>query len=288
MDTNTRRALLGGLPLLALAAACSKKQPVSAAEVLAVSNGKAPMSDPLDAAWDDLPVHRAALVPQDMVEPRLMVPTTPELRIRAMSDGVTIAFRLDWDDAAGGACDQPGPAKFCDACAVQVPQTTGPDLPAPQMGEVGRTVEMTYWRASWQAQCNGRGTDLRELYPSAAIDHYPFEAPVPDEVKKEMALRYAPARAVGNPVAVPRDKPVEDLIAEGPGTITHAETQSSTGLGKRTKGGWAVVLARRVPANLTPVSRTQVAFAVWQGGKQEAGPKKMRTGWVPLALEVRS
>jgi hypothetical protein len=87
METNTRRALLGGLPLLAIAAACGKKQPVSTAEVLAVSNGKAPMSDPLDPAWDERPVHRAALVHREMVEPRLMSPTTPELRIRAMSDG---------------------------------------------------------------------------------------------------------------------------------------------------------------------------------------------------------
>ena len=52
--------------------------------------------------------------------------------------------------------------------------------------------------------------------------------------------------------------------------------------------GLAVVLTRRLPPGLTPVARTQVAFAVWQGRKQEAGPRKMRTGWVPLALEVRS
>jgi hypothetical protein len=34
-----------------------------------------------------------------------------------------------------------------------------------------------------------------------------------------------------------------------------------------------------------PGGRGQVAFAVWQGSNQEAGSRKMRTGWVPLVVE---
>jgi hypothetical protein len=44
-----------------------------------------------------------------------------------------------------------------------------------------------------------------------------------------MAARYAPARAVGNEMAGPRERPVEDLIAEGPGTLSPAASQNSTG-----------------------------------------------------------
>lgn len=289
MEANSRRALLAGLPALAVVAACRGKEVVSAAEVLAISVGGSPVGDPTDRAWDDLPVHRAALVPQDMVEPRLLTPTTPELRVKAMADGTSIAFRLEWDDA--GASDMPGPARFTDACAVQVPLATGPDLPAPQMGEAGRGVEMTYWRAAWQATCDGRGDSIRDLHPRASIDHYPFESaalPADGALRHEMALRYAPARAVGNTMAGPRSVPVEDLVAEGPGTVTRAPAQTSSGRGRRTPSGWSVVLVRRMPPGLTPVARTQVAFAVWQGLKQEAGPKKMRTGWVPLALQVRA
>jgi hypothetical protein len=47
------------------------------------------------------------------------------------------------------------------------------------------------------------------------------------------------------------------------------------------------VLTRRVPTGLAPGRRTQVAFAVWEGAHGEAGARKMRTGWIPLVLEVK-
>ena len=49
-------------------------------------------------------------------------------------------------------------AQFPDACAVQLPAKLEPTVPAPQMGEAGKTVEITYWRAAWQAVVDGRGT----------------------------------------------------------------------------------------------------------------------------------
>jgi DMSO reductase family type II enzyme heme b subunit len=59
----------------------------------------------------------------------------------------------------------------------------------------------------------------------------------------------------------------------------------SSGNGKKTDKGWAVVLARPLPAGLRPGARSQVAFAVWEGGHQEVGAKKMRSVWIPIALE---
>jgi hypothetical protein len=53
----------------------------------------------------------------------------------------------------------------------------------------------------------------------------------------------------------------------------------------RGENGWSVVLSRPLPTGLDPGRRTQVAFAVWQGAHQEAGARKMRTVWVPLAIE---
>ena len=224
-----------------------------------------------------------------MVEPRLLKATTPEVRVRAITTGRIVAFRLEWADATKN--DLPGPARFTDACAVQLPATPpARDLPAPQMGEKGRGVEITYWRASWQAVVDGRGDTLRDLYPNATVDHYPFEAASlakgsPEQ--KEAALRYAPARALGNAMAGPRQKPVEDLVAEGPGTLAPgaAATKDSNGKGVRTPTGWAVVLSRRLPPGVTPPGRSQVAFAVWEGSDDEAGARKMRTVWIPLNLE---
>jgi DMSO reductase family type II enzyme heme b subunit len=255
-------------------------------EVVAMTRPSLP-SSPGDPAWADLPVHVAPLLLQDMVEPRQLAPTTREVRVRAASDGAKVAFRLEWADATQD--DRPGPARFSDACAVQFPAAMERDVPAPQMGEAGRAVEISFWRASWQAVVDGRGDSIRDLYPRASVDHYPFEAASLEknpQAKGEMALRYAPARALGNAMAGPRRNPVEDLIAEGPGTLSPARETRSTGKGERTPTGWAVVIVRPLPAGLAPGGRSQVALAVWEGSQQEGGSRKMRTGWIPLALRA--
>jgi hypothetical protein len=192
---------------------------------------------------------------------------------------------LEWADSSVN--DLTLPAEFTDACAVQLPSGVESDVPAPQMGETARPVEITFWRASWQAVVDGRDDSISNLYPNAAIDHYPFEAPsLPpgSAEQKEMADRYAPALSLGNKMAGPRDSPVEDLLAEGPGTLKPAPPSGSTGRGRRTDTGWSVVIVRKMPAGLSPQTRSQVAFAVWEGSQQEAGSRKMRTGWIPLAL----
>jgi DMSO reductase family type II enzyme heme b subunit len=291
MKVNERLALRSGAVFAAaavvvVAASCAKKPNLSPGEVKAVSL-KALAASPSDPAWAALPVHVAPLVPQDQVEPRLLKATTPEVRVRAMHDGTNVAFLLEWADATKN--DMPGPARFPDACAIQFPATPpARDLPAPQMGEKGRGVEITFWRASWQAVVDGRGDKLTDLYPNATVDHYPFEAASLKDgspEKKEAALRYAPARALGNAMAGPREKPVQDLVAEGPGTLTPAATTSSNGKGVRTPTGWAVVLSRRLPNGVSAPARSQVAFAVWEGADEEAGARKMRTVWIPLNLE---
>ena len=275
------------LPLLAitLLVACQKAPPISTAEVVVVSRPSLP-SDPTDAAWNEAPIHVAPLILQDMVEPRLLKPSTAEVRVRAITDGTRVALRLEWTDATKN--DLPGAARFSDACAVQFPTKVAAEMPAPQMGEKGKPVEITFWRASWQAVVDGRGDTIKDLYPNAAVDHYPFQAASLDKgspAQREMEARYSPARALGNRMAGPRERPVEDLIAEGPGTLSAVPPAGSDGRGRRTSDGWSVQISRRLPDGLAPGQRSQVAFAVWQGAHQEAGARKMRSVWVPLVLQ---
>lgn len=279
------------LPLVAVllvlaVAGCRPTAAPTVPEVVVVERDTAPL-DPEDAAWRDAPVHAAPLLLQDMVEPRLLDASTGEVRAQAISDGRRVAFRLEWADAT--ADDMQQPARFSDACAVQLPASPTPDVPAPQMGEAGKPVEISYWRAAWQAVVDGRPDTLQAIHPRASIDHYPFEAaPLApgSEAQQEMAARYSPARALGNRMAGPRERPVEDLVAAGPGTLSPAAQTLSEGRGRRTPTGWAVVIARPLPAGLVPGGRSQVAFAVWEGAHEEAGSRKMRTGWVPLLLEA--
>jgi len=253
-------------------------------EVVAIPAAKLP-SDPGDTLWRDAPEFAAKLLQQDLVEPRLMKASTPEVLVRALTSGNEIAFRLEWLDAVQN--DLPGAGRFLDACAVQIPAKIEPDLPDPQMGMAGKGVEISYWRADWQASVNGRKDDIHSLFPNASIDHYPFEARSLDPgspQQREFSRRYAPAEAVGNRRVGPRDIPVEDLIAEGPGTLSPAPKNVSRGKGVFGKTGWSVVITRPYPPGLAPTVRTQIAFAVWEGSQQESGARKMRSGWAPLAV----
>jgi hypothetical protein len=281
-----KNLLIPLLAVLVLVPACQKKTKPSTPDVRVVTRATVP-TDPNDPAWTDAPVHLAPLILQDMVEPRQLKATTAQVQVQAISDGSRVAFRLNWTDPTKD--DSPKPAHFSDACAVQLPAKVQTDVPAPQMGEAGKTVEISYWRASWQAMADGRPDTVKEIYPGASVDHYPFEAPsLPkdSDAQKEMAARYAPARALGNTMAGPRKKPVEDLIAEGPGSLTPAPAGTSDGKGKRTDTGWTVVLSRQLPGGLSPAGRSQVAFAVWEGSQQEVGARKMRTGWVQIVMET--
>ncbi|HXV76124.1 MAG TPA: ethylbenzene dehydrogenase-related protein [Candidatus Polarisedimenticolaceae bacterium] len=273
------------LALALLAAACVERHEPLATEVAALRVATLP-EDPTDAIWRDAPLYRAELLLQDLVEPRLLEPSTASVDVRALTDGTHVAFRLEWRDATRD--DMPKAARFSDACAVQLPGATEPDVPDPQMGHAGRPVEITLWRASWQAWTDGRKDEIRSIYPNASIDHYPFEAPSLEPGSPEqqaMEQRYAPARRLGNRMEGPRERSVEDLVAEGPGTLTRAEEQRSLGRGVRTETGWQVMIVRLWPEPLDPGRRSEVAFAVWDGDRGEVGSRKMRTGWVPLAIE---
>ncbi len=273
----------------ALAAPAGCRKPVAAVHAPSVFVVSAPIpEDPLDEAWNDAPVHVATLLTQDIVEPRSMSLSTEKIRVCALADGREVAFRLEWVD--GSNDDRSVPARFADACAVQLPAKTEPTVPAPQMGEPGRPVEIVYWNAAWQAVVDGRGDSIRDLYPNAAIDHYPFEAKSLESgsaEQRDMAARYAPARSLGNTMAGPRKTPVEDLAAEGPGTLSPRPSGGSTGRGRRTPEGWAVVIRRKLPEGFSPQNETQVAFAIWEGGHQEVGARKMRTAWIPLVMQEK-
>lgn len=269
------------------AGGCQDEARPVVSEVVVVSAESLPL-DPRDHAWDRAPEFVANLVPQDMVEPRQMRLTTPAVRVRALTDGSELAVRLDWSDASSD--DDPGLAQFSDACAIQFPAFPGPGVPAPQMGEPGGPVSITYWRASWQSIAKGQGDELKDLYPNAAIDHYPFDAPslkAGSAEQEALEKRYAPARALGNIMAGPRESAVVDLFAQGPGTLAPAASSDSRGEGLRTADGWSVVLVRKLPFEPGATARSQLAVAVWDGSQEEVGARKMRSLWIPVVMEAR-
>ncbi len=239
-----------------------------------------------DSVWNNAPTHVSKLILQDLVEPRQIEVSTREVQVQAITNGTEIAFRIEWLDETNN--DKAAPHNFIDGCAVQVPIKIAESVPAPQMGEVGKTVQISYWRADWQAIVDGRADEITSIYPNSKPDHYPFNAKSLEnnpEAQKEAALRYAPARALGNNRQGPREQPVEDLIAEGPGTLSPNPQAFSKGKGIRIDKSWAVVITRPLPEGFSKEKPSQIAFAIWEGSHGETGARKMRTGWVTLTMK---
>ncbi len=265
-----------------LASGCRQPAEPAPQGFVVVRTGSLP-SDPADPAWDSVPEFTAELIPQDMVDPRVMEPTVTSLKVQAVTDGEHLALRLQWRDPTPNTTNLMD--AFPDACAVQFPARIEGSLPAPQMGDPENPVQITYWNAAWQAMADGGPQSLQTAYPNATVDHYPYNAASlePGSAEQQaMQLRYGPAQAVKNPVAPPHAAAVQDLVAEGPGTLTAAASTTSEGRGVRNGDNWVVVLVRTLPDGFLTYPKPQVAFAIWEGGQQEVGARKMRTAWIEM------
>lgn len=281
-----KKAILISLIILTFLLFASCRKAIVPTPDVQVFSAKNMTLDADDSAWNNAPTHVSKLILQDLVEPRQMAVTTQEVQVQAITNGTEIAFRIEWIDETNN--DMAKPQNFIDGCAVQVPVKIESSVPAPQMGETGKTVQISFWRADWQAIVDGRADDITGIYPNANPDHYPFNAKSLEnnpQAQKDAALRYSPARALGNNRQGPRQQPVEDLIAEGPGTLSPNPQTFSKGKGVRTDKGWAVVITRPLPEGFSKEQPSQIAFAIWEGSHGETGARKMRTGWVTLTMK---
>lgn len=281
--------VLAGTFLLA-AGACSRGPAVNTSEVRVVrAMGELPALDPQSALWDAVVQHPARLMVQDVTEPRLTVPGVGLVNVRAMHDGATVVFRLEWADATSDLIPDVG--RGSDAAALQLPLQPGANVPDAAMGEAGKGVQIAYWKAVWQddVERSASGKDrVATLHPNATTDHYPPQGG--GAAQEEMERRYAPARAAGNPMLTARNGAVQEMVAEGFGSATPMAVQKGSGRGTWANGAWRVTIARPLnegagAANLQPGQRTYIAFAVWDGAQRHTGARKMRSGWIPIVLE---
>lgn len=243
--------------------------------------GPVPGDDPDAGEWDVKPFD-VALTPQNITTPMLAEASVDVVRVRSLHNGTDIAFLLEWADPERDDLEAIG--RFRDAVAVQLPLDPQASF---TMGGAGAPVHILHWKASWQADVDlGRRT-VRDAFPNGFNDWVPEELMDP-----EAARVFYPGLAVGNPLsAVGKTSPVEELIAEGFGSLTHQAEQRATGRGVFEDGRWRVAL--QVPmaggettATLSPGTVSQAAFAVWNGSRQNRGSRKHYAPWVPLTIEA--
>lgn len=241
--------------------------------------------DPTDSVWAELPAVTVPLQQQYMVEPRLdpegMIPS---IIVRSMHNGSQLGFHLSWADPARDNVE--AAARFRDSVAVQLPvDATGPV--GVVMGQPQRPVHLLHWRASWQRNIESGTDTVQDAFPNAVSDLSPE-----DVMSPERARGFYPALSAGNAMAVrDRTSPVEELVAEGFGTITTHAQQRADGKGVYSRGKWDVVIV--VPltggqnqASLKPGDTTTVAVAVWNGARGNRGSRKQFGDWSELELEA--
>lgn len=230
-----------------------------------------PGLDATSGVWRDLPGTQIALTAQDVAYPQGPAPVVPTVTVRALHTADTLFVAVSWQDETVN--DTTVAAEdYTDAVAVQFPSRAGSAVPAACMGQADNGVNIWHWRADSQ-----RG--LPSGPPSGYVDGYPSTDAL-----------FHPARAAGNPLAAVDVGAVQNLVAGGFGTLSPVGEQTVEGSGTHDGSSWSTVFKRRyrAPGELQPTfadgRSTDVAFAIWDGEKDQRDGIKSVTSFVRLNL----
>lgn len=239
--------------------------------------------NPNHPIWDKIePVE----IPLMLTWQRQEAPET--LRVRIAHNGSHLAYLLEWDDPTVNS-SVIRPQDFTDGVAVETSEANPP--PQFTMGEKGKPVHICFWRMDRQMDM-ARFADIEWAYPgmvSDGIDHERVEKRSPWSDPD-----FFSGRAAGNTMSNPaRLTAVESLKAEGFGTLAPLPEDHwvEDGVGVWTNGTWRVII--RFPMTgmgaheklYAPGSTVPVAFAVWDGARQDRNGKKLVTPWQTLEIE---
>jgi len=250
--------------------------------VMAKVVGKGPIRE--TKAFEGAAPATVAVMPQLVATPHQPSPAVRTIEVRAVRNADHAAILLEWeDDSADWRTAVDG---FGDMVAVAFPSLAG-TTPAPFMGNPGARVEILQWRADWQSDLERGPLSVHELYPNAYAADFHHE----DHLPEASANAFRGAAGAGNPMAErKRHSAVQDLMAEGFGSLTPRATQSAEGQGRHDGRRWHVVITRPLAADgdsaasLEPGVATSIAFAVWNGSQGEVGARKGWASWIPLEV----
>jgi DMSO reductase family type II enzyme heme b subunit len=281
-----RRTTRLALAAVAVAFAAAEAGAQTAALRVVRVREQGPFRDPAAAFWQASPATAVTLLPQAMTLPSNLEPAVQSLQVKAVHDGKWVAFLLEWRDATES--DRIVVDQFGDQVAIEFPSVFKKDaLPSPMMGNPGGRVEIWQWRAAFQQDlARGRPQVTNDLYPNAHADVYP------DELLRAIDARpYMGAVGVDNLITRADKSPVLEQIAEGWGSLTiQPDDQQADGKGAWTDGTWRVVVTHPLvgsesDARFTAGGDSAAAFAVWDGGSREVGPRKAWSTWIDVRFD---
>ncbi|MCC7078314.1 MAG: hypothetical protein IT198_14420 [Acidimicrobiia bacterium] len=293
---NRRKAIVGaGVGAVVVAAGAYGlsrlvQEPAAKEIDVAYTGGESvPLDDPNSDLWSKAASAKAVLGPQNVATPMLNETLIGALSVRALHDGGTIGFLLEWgveeESDLTIETDQ-----FRDGCAVLFAPKAQDSFRMMGMPGPGNAVTIVQWKADWQRDVDKGFQDITVAFPNASTDFYPplirdahnaVDITVPDAYISAQATYRLSGYAVDNfQSAIDRVAPVEKIFAQGAGTVTTAATQDASGSGLWTGNGWRVALGKNMqgadPEELSlEAGKTYgVAFAAWLGADDNAGARK--------------
>jgi len=202
------------------------------------------------------------------------------VRFQSIVNDKEIAIRVVWDDPIANRTSSRH-QDFKDAIALEFAlgdvllHSHGHNEPFFGMGNRSKPVNIWQWRADWQSEIETK-EELEYATKGMDMDVMIFGG----EVNPVESL---------NPF---RDVPIEELNAEGFGTLTPQPKtkQNIIGKGIWKDGQWHVVFRRSLKSlNKWDVKFRKkqpilIAFAVWDGAYQDRNGRKMVSMWQRLNL----
>lgn len=236
-----------------------------------------PADDPWASIWDGTGSELVPLSAQN-VTPPFGGGTIGAITARALHDGQRLFFMVEWEDADVDD-SVAGVDLFSDAVALQFP--IGDDGAPYTMGGAGLPVNIWQWKAVWQVDVDSGFETIQDRLSDTYVDSY----------QQEGNPLYRTAEEAGN-ILAQRDRttPVENLVAEGWGTLTTAEVQDVQGSGVWREGRWRVLFIRDFEsvepgfASFASGGVTSVAFAVWDGHANDRDGQKSIAPFIQLRL----
>ena len=283
----------GAVAALAWASRPLWKRASAAEPAIVASKVNSIPTDPTDAAWGQAAAGNVMMLPQTVTLPRVKEAGAKTLNVRALYDAQRVALLIEWPDAHQDT-DLGTVMQFRDGVAAMFVEDPSLGLPPITMGFADKAVIIYHWKSDWQF---GNLKDVDEAYPNMYADWYQFSGVEAGKVAEASDYltkgrkEYLTAAAAGNMLADPllqaKIGPVQKMRAEGFGTLEPHPTQDGAGKGAFQNGGWSVLLSfprkqdKYTMQEGTPFS---VAFAAWDGSRNERDGQKAYSLWNSLTL----
>ncbi len=204
------------------------------------------------------------------------------INVSSVNNGERLAVRLKWKDPTKDGFVEGRADVFRDGVAVQVAlgdvtlHTHGHNEPFFGMGNRGKPVNIWHWKAGLEETLEA-SEDSEYSTGGVDMDALIFGGVMSNPIMK---------------MSTTQENTVEELNAEGFGTITpqpHGQ-QNVEGYGVWKDGEWTVVFVRDLDvtgkwdAQLRKDDPVLVAFAVWDGVKEDRNGRKVVSVWQRLNI----